>query len=359
MHREGGAAGTHPGWAIECSGLGRDFSFFEKRPGLAGSLASLFNRKKQMKSAVSFFDLQVPRGEIVGLLGPNGAGKTTLMKMFTGIVVPSRGSCRVLGFTPHERDLAFRKSIALVMGQKSQLWWDIPAQDSFQLLQRYYEIEPVSFRRRLGDLTEVLQVSSLLNVHVRKLSLGERMKMELIACLLHDPSIIFLDEPSIGLDIVSQNNVREFIRGYHAERCPTIILTSHYMADVSALCSRIVLILGGDKKFDGPVTAFQRLLGDEKIVTLQLGRALAPGERQLLAAFEPVWAADGLSVEMKVPHAGLRECLGNWLGSLPVEDLQTGKMPIERVMEVLLRQPQLLQDTRPRASVPAGREQQS
>jgi len=227
---------------IQIQALKKEFRTYRKPPGVWGSLSSLFFRKYEFNKAVDDFDLQVEPGEIVGLLGPNGAGKTTLMKMFSGIIVPSSGQVRVLGFEPWKRDRTFRQKIALVMGQKAQLDWDIPAMDSLLLLQRYYEISEGDFSKRLGNLSEILGVSQLLHIHVRKLSLGERMKMELMASLLHRPEIIFLDEPTIGLDLIAQKSIRKFLLEYHQLHKTTIILTSHYMADVEALCPRIVLI---------------------------------------------------------------------------------------------------------------------
>jgi ABC-2 type transport system ATP-binding protein len=326
--------------AINCRGLYKNFRYYEKSSGVLGSVRSLWHRKFLLKQAVQAFDLQVAPGEIVGLLGPNGAGKTTLMKMLTGIIVPSGGQCQVAGFVPAERSLEFRRRIALVMGQKSQLWWDIPAKDSFLLLQAYYELDEQRFQARLAELAEILDVTRLLHVHVRKLSLGERMKMELIACLLHDPKVIFLDEPSIGLDIVAQKKIREFILEYHRQFKPTIILTSHYMADVSALCSRIVLIIDGQRKFDGPMSHFQNLLGEEKNLTLVLSSPLSSEQLEALAAFSPRWLDPTL--ELRVPANSLRQDLSKLLRDLPIVDLQTEKLPIERVMETLLTQPGFL-----------------
>ena len=217
------------------------------------------------KKAVKPFNLNIGQGEIIGLLGPNGAGKTTLMKMFTGIIVPSQGELKVLGHTPSERLSLLEKKIALVMGQKSQLWWDIPAMDSFLLLQRFYEIEEPQFQNRIKMMSELLDVVDLLHIHVRKLSLGERMKMELMASLIHSPEIIFLDEPTIGLDLISQENIRNFIKDYHQKNKCTIIVTSHYMADVQALCDRLVLIFDGEKTFDGHFPSLKQFLGKKKM----------------------------------------------------------------------------------------------
>jgi ABC-2 type transport system ATP-binding protein len=327
---------------IRAVGLSKNFRIYQKEPGLKGSLKSLFLRSYETKHAINPFNLQVDKGEFVGLLGHNGAGKTTLMKMFTGIIVPSGGEISVMGYLPAKRDRLFRKKIALVMGQKSQLWWDLPALDSFHLLQSYYEIEPAPFKKRLNELTDLLGVQKVLKTHVRKLSLGERMKLELISCLLHSPEIIFLDEPTIGLDLVAQNNVREFLQEYQQKHGTTIILTSHYMADIDALCKRVVLIIEGDKRFDGPITQFENLLGPEKVVTFNFSHPIQPKE-PFWQEFTPHWNSDFTSVELNIGEKKLREVSQHILSKYPVCDFNTEKMPIERVMKTLLESPQLSQ----------------
>ena len=330
-----------PPIAISCQGLGKDFRHSHKDPGFLGSLRSFWRRSYEHKSAVQHFDLTIGQGEIVGLLGPNGAGKTTLMKMFTGIIVPSRGELRVLGHLPHRRELDLRRRIALVMGQKSQLWWDIPAMDSFLLLQKYYEIEEAAFKARLGELADLLGVQSLLRVHVRKLSLGERMKLELMACLLHQPDVLFLDEPTIGLDLVSQKNIREFILAYQRQYGTTVLLTSHYMADVAALCQRIVLVLGGSKRFDGPIQDFESVLGKQKYVTVDFSQGV-DSQHPLWQDLDPSWNKDWTRVELRIPEAELRTRAIEILSAFPVTDFSMEKLPIERVMNQLLSDPQLL-----------------
>ncbi len=326
---------------ITCQGLYKNFKTYQKEPGFAGTLKSFFKREYETKSAVKPFDIEIPEGEIVGLLGPNGAGKTTLIKMFTGIVVPSGGTVNIIGFNPAKRDRRYRKKIALVMGQKSQLWWDLPAMDSFQLLQRYYEIAERDFKKRVGELAELLDVQKLLNVHVRKLSLGERMKVELMSCLLHKPEVIFLDEPTIGLDLIAQRNIRQFIRDYHHRNHCTILLTSHYMADVEALCSRLVFILEGEKRFDGDITTFSNLLGSEKNVVFDFENSVE--EHPLLIPFDPHWNDDHTRVELRIPHNRLKEVTVQILECLPVVEFNTEKLPIERVMKTVMENPALLE----------------
>ena len=326
---------------IICQGLGKDFKHYQKTAGFVGSLKSFFHRTYERRAAVHNFDLEIEHGEMVGLLGPNGAGKTTLMKMFSGIIVPSHGKLQVLGHVPFEREQAFRKKIALVMGQKSQLWWDIPAMDSFLLLQKYYEIDTRDFKKRLGELSALLGVERQLQVHVRKLSLGERMKMELMACLLHRPDILFLDEPTIGLDIVAQRNIRDFIAQYQAQYKTTVILTSHYMADVEALCQRIVLVLGGTKRFDGPIREFSNILGREKFVSVTFSESIAH-PTSFWTAFDPQWNESRTRVDLRVPEADLRSSAVEILQTFPVAEFSMEKLPIERVMNALLANPQLL-----------------
>ncbi|MFW7379137.1 MAG: ABC transporter ATP-binding protein [Oligoflexus sp.] len=326
---------------IECRQLSKSFTQYQKEPGLRGSIKSFIKRRYVKKHAVEGFDLKVNKGEMIGLLGPNGAGKTTLMKMFTGIIVPSSGELSVMGYEPFQRSMGFRKKIALVMGQKSQLWWDIPAMDSFLLLQKYYEIPQQTFQDRLNELVSLLDVKSLLHVHVRKLSLGERMKMELMASLLHNPEVIFLDEPTIGLDLVAQQKIREFIASYQKQHDTTVILTSHYMADVAALCSRIVLILNGRKRFDGSITTFENILGREKFVTMSFHEAVN-SQDPVWQNLDAQWNASFTKVDLRIAEQELRQTTIDILQRFPVSDLSTEKLPIERVMNTLLKDPDLL-----------------
>lgn len=326
---------------ISCKSLSKNFQIHIKRPGISGALRAFVTREYRDVSAVKSFDLDIPSGEIVGFLGPNGAGKTTLIKMLTGIIVPSSGSAIVLGYEPFARAVEFRKQIALVMGQKSQLWWDIPAYDSFLLLKSYYEISTSDFNQRLNELTELLNVQHLLQTHVRRLSLGERMKMELIACLLHQPKVIFLDEPTIGLDLVAQTAIRDFITRYHALYGCTVVLTSHYMADVEALCSRIVLILDGAKRFDGSIESFEGLLGNEKYISLTFDKE-ARDSNPIWEELRAEWNEQGTRVDLRIPETRLPELLGTLLQNYPVSDINTEKLPIEKVMRTLLDKPEML-----------------
>jgi len=325
--------------------LSKSFKSYQKEPGISGSLKSLFSRNYSIKEAVIDFDLHIPRGEIIGLLGPNGAGKTTLMKMFTGIIVPSSGDLTIGGHRPSDRKKQFRKNIALVMGQKSQLWWDIPAMDSFQLLQKYYELSSKQFKERIEEMTQLLGVKDLLHIHIRKLSLGERMKMELMASLLHNPEVIFLDEPTIGLDLVAQENIRHFIKKYHQRTNSTIVLTSHYMADVQELCSRLVLIFNGKKGFDGPIQQFENILGNKKIVSFHFATPINHAEDSIWSKHEGIWRDNFTNVELKISEEELRSTALHILEKYPVTEFLTEKMPIERVMKALMQNPNILSDS--------------
>jgi ABC-2 type transport system ATP-binding protein len=326
---------------ISCQALGKDYRTSRKEPGLMGTLRSFVSPHYSSVAAVNDFNLEVQAGEIVGLLGPNGAGKTTLMKMLTGIVEPTRGAARVLGYEPFKRPKDFRKRISLVMGQKTQLWMDIPAYDSFQLLQRYYEVPDKEFSVRVHTLGEMLGVRHLFHTHVRRLSLGERMKMELMACLLHKPDLCFLDEPTIGLDVVAQKQIRDFFKHYQRDNHTTIILTSHYMADIEALCPRIVLVLGGRKRFDGAIGEFEGILGKEKFVSLVFSEKVDQ-RHPIWADLNPQWDDSGMSVELQIREDALRERSIQLLSVFPVIDYSTEKLPIERVLKALVTNPHLL-----------------
>lgn len=253
---------------IKVQGLRKTFTSQVKEPGLMGSLKGLVKRETKSKDALKSVNLEIQQGEIIGLIGANGAGKTTLVKILAGIVHPTSGEATVLGFKPWERNNEYRKQMALIMGQKAQVWWDLPALDSFILLKEIYQIEDSLYKKNLEFLADTLQIHDQLKVQVRRLSLGERMKVELMAALLHNPKVIFLDEPTIGLDISAQKAVREFMKNYQREFKPITILTSHYMEDIKELCPRIVIIKAGEFVYDGPLSKIQRLLGDEKVLSV-------------------------------------------------------------------------------------------
>lgn len=241
---------------IETKDLTRIYKSYQKPEGFTNSLKGFFNRQYQEKVALDKTTLQIESGQIVGLVGANGAGKTTLLKMLSGLVTPTGGDARVLGYRPWERKNEFLRHISILLGQKNQLWWDISPADSYALLARIYDLEPTAARKRVAHLAEMLQCSHVLHTQLRRLSLGERMKMEIIGALLHEPQILFLDEPTIGLDIVAQETIREFLDQYVKEKAPTIILTSHYMDDIAQLADKLLLISKGHIVYQGTVDEF-------------------------------------------------------------------------------------------------------
>src|SRR6266478_120332 len=255
--------------AIEVTGLTKTFRTYKKQPGFRGAVSGLLRRKYEQTVAVKDVSFTVEPGELVGFLGPNGAGKTTTLKMLSGLLYPTSGAARVLGYVPWERKDGYRRQFALLLGQKNQLWWDLPARESLELNAKIYGIPAAAFERTVAEMTDLLAVRDKLNVSVRELSLGERMKMELIASLLHEPKVLFLDEPTIGLDVTSQKTVRDFIRRHNAERQTTILLTSHYMADIQALCERVIIIDHGKIFFDGKLSEILDRFADFKLITIR------------------------------------------------------------------------------------------
>src|SRR5436190_10742383 len=255
---------------IEADHLSKTFRVPKKAPGFVGSLKSLFRRRTTEVAAVRDVSFRVEEGEILGLIGANGAGKTTLVKMLAGIVHPSGGRGSVLGFDPWQRDNRFRSQIALVMGQKAQLWWDLPAADSLLLLKEIYRLPDAQFRASVDELVDVLDARKHLEIPVRKLSLGERMKMALVAALVHRPPAVFLDEPTIGLDVSAQRAIRDFILAYRERRRPAMILTSHYMDDIERLCRRIVILKDGQVVYDGALSDVVARYAGHKVVTAKL-----------------------------------------------------------------------------------------
>ena len=265
---------------IELEGLAKSYRVYQKREGLGASILGLFHRQYRQVEAVRGIDLRVEQGEFVAFLGPNGAGKTTTLKLLSGVITPTGGTARVMGHVPWKRENAYRRRFALVMGQKNQLWWDLPAAESFRLHQHIYRIEPRQFDKTRDELTDLLSVGQLLGQPVRELSLGERMKMELIAALLHSPDVLFLDEPTIGLDVVAQHHIQTFLKHYQQAAAVTILLTSHYMKDVAALCGRVVIIAHGTdhlRRLAGGHHRSLRRAQDHFLATVNGARRRRPG----------------------------------------------------------------------------------
>ncbi len=312
--------------------LSKSFDYYKKDVGLKSSIRNLFHRKKMIKDAVRNVSFEIDEGEIVGFLGPNGAGKTTTLKILSGILFPTSGNATVLGYTPWERKKEFKMQFSIVMGQKTQLWWDLPANESLHLNKYIYELSDKDFNYTLSELVELLDVKNLLDVQVRRLSLGERMKMELIASLIHKPKVIFLDEPTIGLDIISQKKIRDFLKYYNQATKTTILLTSHYMNDIEDMCRRSIIINQGKVIFDGELSKVNELFSERKIMKLQLSE---PVDQYLLKQFGILKEYNGLLVTLEVGRANLKELAKTILDKLPVQDFNIEDIPIEEGISLL------------------------
>ena len=314
---------------IEINNLRKSYRVYQKREGLLASVKGLFHREYREVHAVKGIDLQVEKGEFVAFLGPNGAGKTTTLKLLSGVINPTSGSCTVLGHTPWERENAYRRRFALVMGQKNQLWWDLPAMESFRLSQHIYGIPADEFNRTRDELTDMLDVTRLLSQPVRELSLGERMKMELIAALLHKPDVLFLDEPTIGLDVVAQHKIQQFLKHYQEHQNNTILLTSHYMKDILALCKRVVIIAAGSIYHDGSLEEIVDRFSTHKIVNLQM-----TSDRSLegLVSLPNVISVEAPKIKFRVPREDVGTTLGEILGLHDVDDIVVEDPPLEEVI---------------------------
>lgn len=289
---------------IRVEHLKKEFEYYKKGTGLQGSLHNLFHREMLKKEAVKDISFSVERGEMIGLLGPNGAGKTTTLKMLSGILFPTAGEVEIDGYIPWERKNAFKRRFSIVMGQKNQLWWDLPASDSFYLNKCIFDVPDGEYRRTVEELSELLDVKDLMNVQVRRLSLGERMKMEILAALIHRPDILFLDEPTIGLDILSQQKIRDFLKTYNEQTKTTVILTSHYMRDIEELCRRAVIINQGQLVYDGTLADINHRMGDRKLLSL---KSIEPVPREHLSLFGRVREYHGREAVLEVPKGKIKE----------------------------------------------------
>jgi ABC-2 type transport system ATP-binding protein len=316
---------------IEVNGLTKTFRTYKKQPGFSGAIKGLFRRRYEQTIAVNHIGFSIEPGELVGFLGPNGAGKTTTLKMLAGLLHPTSGTAQVLGFVPWERHNDYRRQFALVLGQKNQLWWDLPARESLELNAKIYGIPADRFERTVTEMGGLLKVGDKLNVSVRELSLGERMKLELIASLLHQPRILFLDEPTIGLDVVSQKIVREFLRAYNQTHQTTILLTSHYMADIQELCRRVIIIDHGKIFFDGRLSEVVDRFADFKLVTIHCDGANDSNDGNLAKYGEIVEKLPG-SIKLKIKRDRVIVACKALLDELPVRDIDIEEVPIEDVI---------------------------
>ncbi|MDB4634121.1 ABC transporter ATP-binding protein [Rubripirellula sp.] len=319
---------------IEVRGLAKSYRVYNKREGLADSVRGLFRREYREVKAVQGIDLNVEQGEFVAFLGPNGAGKTTTLKLLSGVINPTSGSASVMGFTPWQRKNEYRRRFALVMGQKNQLWWDLPAQESYRLHQQIYGVPVEEFDGTLAELTDLLDVGGLLSRPVRELSLGERMKMELIAALLHRPEVLFLDEPTIGLDVIAQHNIQQFLKYYQEKRKITILLTSHYMKDIAALCKRVVIIAGGRIEYDGSLSGVIDNFSGHKVMTLQFADGHQPDLSSLGEVLDETWP----KVRLRVDRRDVPRVLSEVLRDNPIEDVAVEDVPLEEVIAELFRE---------------------
>jgi ABC-2 type transport system ATP-binding protein len=315
---------------IEVENLTKIYRTQKKQPGFRGALRAFLRPEYTETRAVDDVTFSIGEGELVGFLGPNGAGKTTTLKMLSGILYPSSGGARVMGFTPWERKDDYRRSFSLVMGQKNQLWWDLPAQESLYLNKEIYGVSDGDYRKVLDEMTELLDVKRLLGVMVRELSLGERMKMELIGSLLHRPRVLFLDEPTIGLDVVAQKNIREFIRDYNRRTRTTVLLTSHYMNDIRSLCDRVLIINRGRNAFDGPLADIVERFSESKRITVTFEDDIP---RNDLARFGEVIEYERHKAVVKVGRDDITRVSADLLKSLKVDDITIEEVPIEEVIE--------------------------
>jgi ABC-2 type transport system ATP-binding protein len=313
---------------IMVEGLTKVFRTYRKEEGLLGAVRGLFHRRHTETKAADSVSFSVGEGEFVGFLGPNGAGKTTVLKMLSGLLQPTSGSARVLGFNPSSRPVELKRQFALLMGQKNALWWDLPARESLELNRAIYGIDRKQFTDTVDELTDLLDVRDKLGVMVRELSLGERMKMELIAALLHRPKVLFLDEPTIGLDVISQKKVREFLREYNRRHRVVTLLTSHYMQDIEELCERVILIDHGRIFFDGPLSEVTGRFTSTKVIGVDFSEPLSE-------SFVPpgtVLEKSPLSIKVEVSRADVPQACTALLAAAPVVDLSVEEVPIEEVI---------------------------
>lgn len=318
--------------AILVNNLSKTFKVPEREGGFGSALKSFFNRKIRDVHAVRDVNFSIEPGEVVGFLGPNGAGKTTTIKMLSGLLHPSGGKAEVLSYNPWERRNDYLRSITLVMGQRSRLSWDIPAADSFLLAQAVYRLPDEAYKATLKELDDLLELSGILKKPVRNLSLGERMKVELAAGLLHRPKVLFLDEPTIGLDITAQARIREFLKEYNRRTGATILLTSHYMADVTALCQRVIIIHHGTLRYDGGLNELSRRIAPYKVIRVALGDP-CPCNLDTYGTVVQDETASGGAALVQVPAGDTPAVTARMLAELPVNDLTISDPPIENIIE--------------------------
>jgi len=317
---------------IEVSHLRKFYSVFKKEPGVWGSLKSVFKRHYEEVRAVDDISFNIKEGGLIGFIGPNGAGKTTTLKCLSGLLYPESGFVSVLGFQPWQRKPEFQKQFALVMGQKNQLWWDLPPMETFLLNKEIYEVPDEQFEKTLDELIELLEIEDILKIQTRKLSLGQRMKCELVAALIHSPKVLFLDEPTIGLDVIMQKKIRDFVKEYNQRYQATIILTSHYMGDVKELCRRVIIIDKGQLVFDGALEKIVKRYASHKIISVILS------EKVSLPKLKEIGKVDKYEYPKVNFHIGKKQTsqiTSKILEELPIVDLNIEEPPIEEIIRDL------------------------
>lgn len=319
---------------ITAKNLSKNYEYCKKQPGLTGAIKGLFVREKLTTEAVKSISFSIEEGELVGFLGPNGAGKTTTLKILSGILYPTAGNASVLGFTPLKRQKEYQKQFAIVMGQKNQLWWDLPAIESFNLNKQIYEVPNEQFNETINELSELLEIRDILNVQIRKLSLGQRMKCELVASLLHRPKVLFLDEPTIGLDVVSRQRILEFIKKYNNDRKTTILLTSHYMEDVMQLCKRVIIINEGKIVYDGNIQKLIDQYATHKIITVTFKNSV---DREQLKMLGEIMEFEERRAVIKILDQKVRENAARILTSFPVDDILINETKVEEIVSQIFQ----------------------
>lgn len=318
---------------ITISELAKHYQVPEREGGLKAALTSLFNRKFKTIKAVDGISFIIEPGEVVGFLGPNGAGKTTTLKMLSGLLHPTSGEVRVLGFEPRHRSHDYLRQITLVMGNRNQLTWDLPALDSFDLQRAVYGIPVDQFKQTRDDFIELLELGELVKKPVRNLSLGERMKMEIVAALLHRPRVLFLDEPTLGLDVTMQRRIRTFVAEYNKRYNATVLLTSHYMADVEALCKRVVVIHHGRILFDGDLSNLVKQFSSFKTLSLSL-----PNTDVELSQYGEVISREDGRITLRVPKSQTSQVTAKLLSTFQVDDLTVEDAPVDDVIDQVFSQ---------------------
>ncbi len=318
---------------ITVNNLVKRYELFEKNAGLWATIKALVNRKKSFADAVSDISFNIKEGEVVGFLGPNGAGKTTTLKILSGILYPSSGQVDVLGFNPQQRKKEFKKLFGIVLGQKNQLMQVLPAIDSFLLFKEFHELSDDEFNESFNELVDLLDVRDILKIPVKRLSLGQRMKCELIAALMHAPKILLLDEPTIGLDVVAQKNIRDFIKKYNKKKKTTVLLTSHYMEDIKELCERVIIINFGKIIYDGNFSTLIKKYAQEKVIRITATETIP---KSALVAYGSVEEYDDIKAAIRVPREKVKEIAAKLIASdLPIDDITIEEVPVDDIIRAI------------------------